>query len=268
MADEAPNGNGGRPATACVLVIGDEVLTGRTKDANLAFLGERLYGLGIVIREARVLPDDIDFIAETVNEVRARYDLVFTTGGIGPTHDDKTARGIARAFGVGISRNKEAERRLLAYYPPERVNEGRMRMADMPDGADLIDNPVSAAPGFRMANVFAMAGIPRIMQAMFIGLEPQLPGGRPLLARPLWGYVREGDVTLALERIQDAHGSVEIGCYPFFKNDRPSCCLIVRGADPADVDAAVIDLQAMIEALGEIAHLDEDPTRSNRSETS
>ena len=175
-----------KTVTACVLVIGNEILSGRTKDANLAWLAVELNKLGVRLMEARVIPDVEETIVATLNEVRARFDYVFTTGGIGPTHDDITAACVARAFAVPLVRNPEAVRRLQAHYAnPADLNEARLRMANAPEGATLIDNPVSKAPGFRIGNVHVMAGIPVIMQAMFDGIRHTLVGGSPMLSRTI-----------------------------------------------------------------------------------
>jgi molybdenum cofactor synthesis domain-containing protein len=172
-----------KPVTACLIIIGNEILSGRTVDANLPHVAKVLGQIGIRLAEARVVADDEAAIVDAVNACRARHTYVFTTGGIGPTHDDITAACIAKAFGRRLGRNPEDERRLLAFYPPERVNEARMSMADMPDGAELIDNPVSVAPGFRIENVFVLAGVPKIMQAMLDLVLPKLEGGVKIHAR-------------------------------------------------------------------------------------
>lgn len=239
-----------RAVTAAVIIIGNEILSGRTQDANLAWLATRLGAAGIQVREARVVPDDEAEIVAAVNAVRARYDHVFTTGGIGPTHDDITAACIAKAFGLPFGRNAEAERRLIAYYPPERLNEARLRMADMPQGAELIDNPVSAAPGFRIGNVHVLPGVPRIMQAMVDGLLPKLKGGPPVLSRTIVAFYPEGEIARPLADIQARHDAVEIGSYPFMRFGQFGTSLVFRGTDRARVDAAVADLLAWAGAAG------------------
>ena len=166
--------------TACLLIIGNEILSGRTKDANLAFLGENLNEIGVRLMEARVVPDIEAVIVETLNEVRGKFDYVFTTGGIGPTHDDITSSCVAKAFGVPWSLHPEAHALLKAHYAEGELNEARLRMAHTPEGASLIENPISKAPGFQMGNVFVMAGIPRVMQAMFESLKSRLTGGAPV----------------------------------------------------------------------------------------
>ncbi|MBT6884171.1 MAG: competence/damage-inducible protein A, partial [Rhodospirillaceae bacterium] len=165
--------------TAALIIIGNEILSGRTQDANLAFLGEQLNELGVRLREVRVIPDVEDTIIETVNTLRQAFDYVFTTGGIGPTHDDITSAAIAKAFGTELARHPEAEALLLGHYKPEDVTPARMKMADIPVGATLLDNPVSKAPGFRLENVHVLPGVPRIMQAMFKLFSHELVGGEP-----------------------------------------------------------------------------------------
>src|ERR687891_2389330 len=174
-----------KPVTACLIIIGNEILSGRTVDANLPYIANALGSIGVRLAEARIVPDIEAEIAGAVNACRKKHTYVFTTGGIGPTHDDITARSIARAFGLPFGRNAEAERRLLAYYPPERVNEARMKMADTPEGAELIDNPVSIAPGFTVENVHVLPGVPSILQAMLAGLKPRLRGGAVVHSRTL-----------------------------------------------------------------------------------
>jgi molybdenum cofactor synthesis domain-containing protein len=204
----------GAPApevTAALIVIGNEVLSGRTRDANLPYLGQRLNELGVQLKETRVIRDDEDAIVRTVNECRQAYDYVFTTGGIGPTHDDITAGSIAKAFGVPLLRHPEAVARLERHYRSGEFNEARMRMTDVPEGGTLIDNPVSAAPGFRIENVFVFAGVPAIMQAMFEGIKHALIGGEPLRARTFRTTLAEGQLAHGLGDIQVRFPEVEIG---------------------------------------------------------
>jgi molybdenum cofactor synthesis domain-containing protein len=204
----------GGDVTACLIIVGNEILSGRTQDTNLNFLARELGALGIRLREARVVPDEEWAVVEAVNAARARHTYVFTTGGIGPTHDDITAACVAKAFGVPLTRHPEAERRLLAYYPPEKVNEARLKMADTPEGAELIDNPVSVAPGFRIGNVHVLPGVPSIMRAMFEGLRAGLRGGAPVVSRTITVYAPEGEIAGPLAEIQARHPDVEIGSYP------------------------------------------------------
>ncbi len=239
-----------QPASAALVIIGNEILSGRTVDANLPYLARELNALGIPLLEARVVPDIEERIVEAVNACRVRYTYLFTTGGIGPTHDDITAASIARAFGRRLVRHPEAERRLRAYYPPEKINEARLKMAEMPEGAELIDNPISTAPGFRVENVFVLAGIPRVMRAMFEGIRHQLQGGPPILSRTLTLLAAEGDVALLLAEIQEAFPSVEIGSYPFFTFDRPGTSVVFRSRDAAACEAAFRRLEEAARARG------------------
>ncbi len=250
-----------KPVTACVLVIGNEILSGRTQDANLSFLGRRLNEIGIRLTEARVIPDIEPVIVETLNEVRARFDYVFTTGGIGPTHDDITAGCVAKAFGHPLTLNPEARARLEAHYPPGQLNEARLRMAHTPEGARLIDNPVSTAPGFQVENVFVMAGIPAIMQAMFEGIVHRLVGGKPLLSRSLTIAIGEGNIAQDLGRLQDTYPDVEMGSYPFNRQGNIGTRLVLRATEPARLDAAARELDGIVKALGGAGEWDPDPSK-------
>lgn len=237
--------------TAAVLVVGNEILSGRTKDANLAYLAERLSALGIPLREARVVADEPDDIVDAVNALRARYTYVFTTGGIGPTHDDITAENIARAFGVPLLRHPDAVRRLQAHYAnPADLNEARLRMANVPEGGTLIDNPVSAAPGFRIGNVFVMAGVPRIMQAMFEGLAPNLQGGAPVESRTVACDLGEGVIAAGLARVAADFPDLTVGSYPYFRAGVFGTSLVVRGTDPVRLEAAADAIMAVVAGLG------------------
>jgi len=212
--------------------------------------------------EVRAVADDEAAIVEAVNACRARYTYVFTTGGIGPTHDDITAASVAKAFDRRYVRHPEAERRLLAYYPPERVNAARMKMADTPEGAELIDNPVSVAPGFRIANVYVLPGVPKIMQAMLDGLLPTLQGGAKVLSRAITVYAPEGDVANAgLGDIQARFPAVEIGSYPFFRPEGPGTTIVFRGTDRSQIDRAADALLSLAARIG--AQTREDLTSEN-----
>ena len=238
------------PVTACVIIIGNEVLSGRTPDANLSFLGASLNGLGIRVMEARVIPDDVETIVATVNTCRARFDYVFTTGGIGPTHDDITAVCIAKAFGVPLERNAEAMAMLKLQYADDDLNEARRKMADVPAGATLIENPVSRAPGFRIENVFVLPGVPGIMRAMFQGLRDRLRGGAPMVSRTVAAFTREGNVATGLAAVQDKHADVEIGSYPFLRGDRLGVSIVLRCVDAGALEPAVADVKVLFEAIG------------------
>lgn len=237
--------------TACVLVIGNEVLSGRTQDANIKFLATRLGELGIPLREVRVIPDVAATIVETVNEVRARFTYVFTTGGIGPTHDDITSECVAAAFGVPWERQPEAWALLAGRYPPGGFNAARQRMATMPRGARLIANPVSVAPGFEIGNVFVMAGVPQVMRAMFETLVPRLAGGPPVISRAVHvAGVPEGTLAEGLGEIQRAHPAVEIGSYPFYRSNGNGVAVVAKGTDAAAAEAAIAAAAALMRSLG------------------
>ncbi|MGK9164922.1 competence/damage-inducible protein A [Inquilinus limosus] len=239
-----------RIVTAAVLVIGDEILSGRTKDANMGFLAERLTRLGIRLREARVVPDEAEEIVAAVDALRARYDYLFTTGGIGPTHDDITAECVARAFGVPLLRHPEAVRRLEAHYEPGQLNEARLRMANVPEGGELIDNPVSAAPGFRIGNVYVMAGVPRIMQAMFDGIAPSLTGGDRVLSSTVTCDLGEGVIAAGLGAIAAVYPELTIGSYPYFRAGKFGTSLVLRGTDAARLSSATEAVRSLVVSLG------------------
>jgi molybdenum cofactor synthesis domain-containing protein len=237
--------------TAGLLIIGNEILSGRTQDANLAYLARGLNGIGVRLREVRVIPDIAETIIATVNEMRAKFDYVFTTGGIGPTHDDITSECIARAFGVPWVLDEEAKRRLAAGYAnASDLNEARLRMAHIPQGAVLIDNPVSRAPGFQVGNVFVMAGVPSVMQAMFDGIKHRLVGGAPVLSRTVTCGLPEGVLAADLGRLQNRYPDFDIGSYPYYRRGGFGTSLVIRGTDAARLGAAIAELFGMIAALG------------------
>jgi molybdenum cofactor synthesis domain-containing protein len=234
--------------TACVLIIGNEILSGKTQDTNLQFLGFELAKLGIRLAEGRVLRDDVDTIVHHVNECRRAFTYVFTTGGIGPTHDDITAECIAKAFGVPLERNEAAVQ--ILQRGGRQLNEARLKMARIPAGAELIENAVSGAPGFRLENVFVFAGIPSIARAMFASSVPLLVQGAPILSASVDAYVREGDFAAALEDIQQRHPDVEIGSYPFHRDGRYGATLVVRGTDRALLGSVINEIVAALTPLG------------------
>ncbi|WP_119679575.1 competence/damage-inducible protein A [Indioceanicola profundi] len=237
--------------TAALLIIGNEILSGRTQDANLIFIAKYLGGIGVRLREVRVVPDDEAEIVAAVNALRARYTYLFTTGGIGPTHDDITSECIAKAFGVPLIQHPEARRRLEAHYADSGLlNEARLRMANTPKGAVLIDNPVSTAPGFQIGNVFVMAGVPSIMQAMLTGLGDRLAGGPPVLSRTVVCAVPEGTLAAGLGAVQAEFPDVDIGSYPAFRLGQISTSLVLRGTDPVRLDAAAERVAALVTDLG------------------
>lgn len=236
--------------SACVVIIGNEILSGRTQDANLAFLAQGLNEAGVRLREARVIPDDADIIIATVNEARARFDYVFTTGGIGPTHDDITAPSIARAFGVPLIVHPEAKRILESHYPPGGLNEARLRMAQVPDGAALLPNPISRAPGFRIENVYVLPGVPQIMQAIFNELKHRLRGGAKLFSRNVSCTLGEGTIARDLGALQERYGDLEIGSYPYFRRSDFGVTLVLRSADRDRLAAATEELKQLVHRLG------------------
>ncbi|MQX35882.1 competence/damage-inducible protein A [Roseospira navarrensis] len=236
-------------STAGLVIIGNEILSGRTQDTNARTLAQRLGTIGIPLREVRIVPDEDWAIVEAVEALRLRCTYVFTTGGIGPTHDDITAASIAAAFGLPLERDAEAERILRAHYGTD-LTEARLKMAEMPRGATLIENPVSAAPGFRIGNVLVLAGVPKIMQAMLESVLPGLSGGPPLLSRAISAAAREGDIAAALSAIQDRWPAVEIGSYPWARGGLVGTTLVARGTDRAVLEAVVTDLCAMIDGMG------------------
>ena len=246
--------------TACILVVGNEILSGRTKDTNSGWLAERLTKLGIRLREIRTIPDVAETIVAVVNEVRAKYTYVFTSGGIGPTHDDITAECIAKAFGVPWELNLEARAILRSNYASDDdLTPARLRMATLPRGAALIANPVSKAPGFRMENVYTMAGVPRVLQAMFDGIVGELVGGQVLLAHSVVGNIAEGRIADGLAALQARHPDLDIGSYP---NVRPDGgfrnAVVLRGPDRARLAAVAREVAALIQHLGGTAS-DEPP---------
>ena len=238
--------------TACIVVIGNEVLSGRTQDVNVNFLAKRLGELGIPLREVRIIPDVAETIIATVNEVRARYDHVFTTGGIGPTHDDITSECIAAAFGVPWEPEPTVWARMTAHYPPGGFNAARQRMATMPRGAVIIDNG-HIAPGYSIGNVHVMAGVPAIMRLMFECLAPSLQGGAPVLSRALHAAgVPEGDIAEGLTAIQARYPALDIGSYPYFRDNAHGVAIVAKGVDAAEAEAAIAEVDALFRGLGSV----------------
>ncbi len=237
--------------TACLLVIGNEVLSGRTQDLNIKFLATRLGQIGIPLREVRVIPDVRETIVGTLNAVRPQYDHVFTTGGIGPTHDDITSECVALAFGVPWEPHAEAWARLERHYKPGEFNAARQRMGTMPRGATLIDNVISVAPGFTIGNVHVLAGVPRIMQAMFEALAPTLAGGPPMASRTVHADgVMEGRIAEGLAAIQARWPVLDIGSYPYYRVGGGGVALVAKGTDEAAVAAAARDITVLLRAMG------------------
>jgi molybdenum cofactor synthesis domain-containing protein len=233
--------------TAGLLVIGDEILSGRTKDKNIGYIAEYLTGIGVDLKEVRVVADQEADIVDALNALRHRYTYVFTTGGIGPTHDDITADCVAKAFGVTIDVDPRARALLLQRIAEKDLNEARLRMARIPAGADLIMNKVSNAPGFRIGNVHVMAGVPSIMQAMLDEIAPTLKTGAKMLSESVRADLREGDIGTELGAIAKVHAGVTIGSYPFFDDKLgPNTNVVVRARDPAKLAAAKADVETML----------------------
>lgn len=238
------------PITAAILVIGDEILSGRTKDKNIGYIAEYLTNIGIDLRQARVVPDEEAEIVAALNELRSRYTYVFTTGGIGPTHDDITPDSVAKAFGVSIDRDPRAVAMLLERFQPADLNEARLRMARIPAGADLIENPISKAPGFRLGNVIVMAGVPSIMQAMLDNVAPTLSTGRRMISETIDAQgLPEGIYAKSLAEVAAAHPLVGIGSYPSFIDGGFRNQIVVRGKDADAVSAAVVAIRSAIAGL-------------------
>ena len=235
---------------AALIIIGNEILSGRTKDKNLAYLAEWLNEIGIQLYEVRVIRDDEKEIIDCVNLLRKKFDYVFTTGGIGPTHDDITTESIAKAFDVELETNPEALKILQGYYKKGDLNEARLKMTLLPKGAELVENPVTKAPGFKMDNVFVMAGIPSIMQGMLEGARVFLETGTKMSSKSIDVFMPESFVATELSQIQDNYLNVEIGSYPFNKDGKFGTSLVMRSADLEALDRCEIEVAEMIKKLG------------------
>lgn len=236
---------------AALLVIGDEILSGRTQDKNVAQVATWLNVQGIRLAEVRVVADDTAAIVEAVNALRARNDYLFTTGGIGPTHDDITVDAVAEAFGVGVVIHPEARAILERYYEPRGgLTEARLRMARVPEGAELIPNRMSGAPGIQIGNVYLMAGVPSITAGMLDALTGTLEGGLPVLSQTIGSWVQESEVADLLRQTEQDHDGCAIGSYPFFREGRVGANFVVRSTDAAVLDACCAALSAGLTALG------------------
>src|SRR5882757_8937659 len=236
--------------TAAILVIGDEILSGRTKDKNIGYIAEYLTNIGVDVKEVRVVPDVEVEVVTALNALRNRYTYVFTTGGIGPTHDDITADCVAKAFGVGIDHHPEVVARFRERWTEQDLNEARLRMARVPDGAELIQSATILAPGFKLGNVIVMAGIPTIMQAMMDIVAPRLKSGVRMLSDTVRANAREGDIGGPLRAIAEAHPDTIIGSYPFQdENQKPNTNLVVRSRDPDKLATAMAEVKEMLAKL-------------------
>jgi molybdenum cofactor synthesis domain-containing protein len=236
--------------TAALLVIGDEILSGRTKDKNIGTIADHLTGIGIRLSQVRVVPDVEDEIVAALNALRARYDYVFTTGGIGPTHDDITADAVAKAFGVPIDVDPRAVAVMLERFPQSDLTPARLRMARIPEGAELVANEISKAPGFFIGNVIVMAGVPKIMEAMLRAVTPRLRTGAKLLSVTVDAQTREGNVAPVLTAAQAAFPDVQMGSYPYDENGRFGALLVLRSTQAGRLAVAAAGLRAALDEAG------------------
>lgn len=241
---------GPKTVTAALIVIGEEILSGRTRDENIAYIAAYLTRIGILLREVRVVADVEAEIVAAVNALRSRFTYVFTTGGIGPTHDDVTTDAVATAFGVEVAIDPEAVAAMRQHFSERELTAARLRMARIPKGASLIDNAISRAPGYMIGNVIVMAGVPRIMQVMLDAVSPRLQKGRPMLARSVRVDAPEGDVAPGLAELQAAHPEVQMGSYPFFENKRLGTYVVLRSTEEGKLEAAQKGLWILIHREG------------------
>ena len=228
--------NKNKKVNAAILIIGNEILSGRTQDTNTTTIALWLNSIGVKVQEVRVIPDIENTIIETVNHLRKANDYVFTTGGIGPTHDDITAQSISKAFGLKYEIHKEAFKILETYYKPGEFNEGRQKMVWMPENAELILNPTSGAPGFSVANVFCLPGVPSILKSMLGGLKNRIVGGKPILSHTISLRTVESEIANSLTKVQDKNKDVEIGSYPFFHAGKLGVSIVLRSEDQKKID--------------------------------
>lgn len=237
--------------TAALLVIGDEILSGRTQDRNIATVGQWLNLQGIRLTEVRVVGDDMAAIGEAVNQLRVRNDYLFTTGGIGPTHDDITVDAIAAALGIPVVVHPRARAALEIYYAPRGgLNEARLRMARVPEGAELIENQMSGAPGIRLGNILILAGVPRIAELMLDALSGKLEGGKPMVSETLGCWVPESEVADMLRETESDHDGCQIGSYPFFRDGRVGANFVIRSTDPVGLEVCAADLRERLAQQG------------------
>ena len=225
-----------KKVNAAILIIGNEILSGRTQDTNTGTLANWLNSIGVKVNEVRVVPDIEKKIIDSLNVLRIENDYVFTTGGIGPTHDDITAQSVAKAFGLKYEIHKEAFKILEAYYKPGEFNEGRQKMVWMPENAELILNPTSGAPGFSVKNVFCLPGVPSILKSMLGGLKNKIIGGQPILSQTISLRTVESEIASSLNKVQDKNKEVEIGSYPFFHAGKLGVSIVLRSEDQSKID--------------------------------
>jgi molybdenum cofactor synthesis domain-containing protein len=252
MSANAAEGEGGGLVTAALLIIGDEILSGRTKDKNIGHVADHLTAIGIQLKEVRIVPDDEAEIVAAVNALRTRYTYLFTTGGIGPTHDDITADAVAKAFGVGIDIDERALKPMLAYFERRgvEVTPARLRMARIPFGGELVENSISVAPGFMLGNVIVMAGIPAIMQVMLDAATRRLKTGKRMLSAALDLYRPEGEIAGVFGELQQRYPDVPMGSYPFYRDGQPGTQLVLRSTSPERLAEAETELKALLNARG------------------
>ena len=231
---------------AGIIIIGNEILSGRTQDTNTSTLSIWLNSLGIKVQEVRVIPDTEETIIKTVNELRKKYNYIFTTGGIGPTHDDITASSVSKAFNLTYGPHKEAMSILEKYYKPGEFNEGRKKMACMPTDANLILNPTSGAPGFNVENVFCLPGVPSILKSMFGGISHKLIGGNPILSQTINLRTVESEIAKSLSEVQTKNKDVDIGSYPFFRAGKLGVAIVLRSSDQNKIDKCNLEIQNFI----------------------
>lgn len=236
--------------TAAIVIIGNEILSGRTADQNTPWLAEKLNEYGIKLMEVRIVPDLPDMIAEAVNDMRTRYNYVLTTGGIGPTHDDITAAAIAHAFSVPLHEDPSARQMLEDYYGTEELNTARLKMAVVPEGSVLIDNPVSGAPGFKIENVYVLAGVPRIMQSMVESFVDGLAGGDPVLSNTITCDLLESQIADDLGKLQEKYTDVDLGSYPQYRGGILGLSIVLRTTEASQLQNATQEVIALIENLG------------------
>ena len=225
-----------KKVNAAILIIGNEILSGRTQDTNTGTLANWLNSIGVKVNEVRVVPDIEKKIIDSLNVLRTENDYVFTTGGIGPTHDDITAQSVAKTFGLKYEIHKEAFKILEAYYKPGEFNEGRQKMVWMPENAELILNPTSGAPGFSVKNVFCLPGVPSILKSMLGGLKNRIVGGQPILSQTISLRTVESEIASSLNKVQDKNKEVEIGSYPFFHAGKLGVSIVLRSEDQSKID--------------------------------
>jgi len=235
-----------KKANAAIIIIGNEILSGRTRDVNVATISKWLNKLGVKLEEVRIVPDIEDYIVSTVNEIRKRFSYVFTTGGIGPTHDDITSKSIAKAFNLSYGYHKEAYEILEKHYGQKEFNDGRRKMAMLPDKALLIFNPSSVAPGFIVENVYCLPGVPSILESMLGGLNNKIIGGKKILDKTISLITVESEIASSLEKIQNKYKDVEIGSYPFFKKGKIGVSIVVRSTDERLISLTYQDIENFV----------------------